>query len=468
MSHNIEVLPPNADVCTNPNVDADRGDAPDDGGMDGRVSRETIGVDNTRVESALVKKPRDYQWSVFKKACEENVLAILPTNSGKTLIATLLIHEYLSLPCYFDKITIFVAPTVILCHQQTQSLVGDLTEGSDANPSLYGKVTHKIPVDKEHAGSMDHSEYRELPSWIDTRKDMIRCLAGGANVMDVKVGVNWDHPGTWKEMFEDLAIRKEKCTEFFRRKCQVPDDSLRFPHRRSVYECNDPADSDLQPSQEEFGPADAKATDAEDEEEEYELNERLCAWPRVFVMTPDKLLMYLEHSMIRMDQISLLVVDECHHINSNDPMRIIMDAFYHCASLLQQRNAQRLACDRAEKGDTKTTTDAGTSRRAKTHEKDLIDITQISRPRILGLSASPINKHIEYTSFTSLQLTSVVCITLTISWASSVPHSECVRRTRKEIRFYDCSKRRCETFCKICVTLTMRLCTRVSVKARLG
>lgn len=39
---------------------------------------------------------RDYQSEIVKQARSENLIACLPTGSGKTLIATLLIKEYLS------------------------------------------------------------------------------------------------------------------------------------------------------------------------------------------------------------------------------------------------------------------------------------------------------------------------------------------------------------------------------------
>ncbi|KAG9447410.1 hypothetical protein H6P81_013538 [Aristolochia fimbriata] len=84
-----------------------------------------------------------------------------------------------------------------------------------------------------------------------------------------------------------------------------------------------------------------KAKKWEDELSEYE----------VFVMTPAILLRNLQHSFFKLEMINLLIFDECHHAKGNAPYACIMKEFYH-------------------KG-------------LHTHGAHL--------PRILGMTASPIN-----------------------------------------------------------------------------
>ncbi|KAL0920159.1 hypothetical protein M5K25_009276 [Dendrobium thyrsiflorum] len=49
----------------------------------------------------------------------------------------------------------------------------------------------------------------------------------------------------------------------------------------------------------------------------------------VFVMTPQILLNNLRHTFVKLEQIKLLVFDECHHARGKDPYACIMMEFYH-------------------------------------------------------------------------------------------------------------------------------------------
>ena len=62
--------------------------------------------------------PRNYQQTLFLKATEENIIAFLPTGTGKTLISTLLIKHYAIQDT--KKNIIFLAPTVPLVNQQAE------------------------------------------------------------------------------------------------------------------------------------------------------------------------------------------------------------------------------------------------------------------------------------------------------------------------------------------------------------
>ncbi|XP_023636190.1 dicer-like protein 4 isoform X3 [Capsella rubella] len=67
--------------------------------------------------------------------------------------------------------------------------------------------------------------------------------------------------------------------------------------------------------------------------------EREISENEVLVMTPQILLHNLQHCFIRMESISLLIFDECHHAQqqSNHPYAEIMKVFYKSESLLQPR-----------------------------------------------------------------------------------------------------------------------------------
>lgn len=50
---------------------------------------------------------------------------------------------------------------------------------------------------------------------------------------------------------------------------------------------------------------------------------------QVLVMTAQILLNILRHSIIKMDTIDLLVLDECHHAVKKHPYSLVMSEFYH-------------------------------------------------------------------------------------------------------------------------------------------
>lgn len=50
---------------------------------------------------------------------------------------------------------------------------------------------------------------------------------------------------------------------------------------------------------------------------------------QVLVMTAQILLNILRHSIIRMEAINLLILDECHHAVKKHPYSLVMSEFYH-------------------------------------------------------------------------------------------------------------------------------------------
>lgn len=63
--------------------------------------------------------PREYQKEIFLKAQERNVIAVLDTGSGKTLISALLIKWIADQKHSQKKVTIFLVPKVPLVEQQS-------------------------------------------------------------------------------------------------------------------------------------------------------------------------------------------------------------------------------------------------------------------------------------------------------------------------------------------------------------
>jgi ERCC4-related helicase len=73
--------------------------------------------------------PRTYQMEIFNKAMSANVIAILDTGAGKTLIAALLIRHIHNLDA-LEKLprrwSVFLVPKVPLVSQQQKYLAGNL------------------------------------------------------------------------------------------------------------------------------------------------------------------------------------------------------------------------------------------------------------------------------------------------------------------------------------------------------
>jgi endoribonuclease Dicer len=62
-----------------------------------KCAEEELSVESilASAESVTIKDPREYQVELFEKAKNENIIAVLDTGSGKTLIAVLLLRHIL-------------------------------------------------------------------------------------------------------------------------------------------------------------------------------------------------------------------------------------------------------------------------------------------------------------------------------------------------------------------------------------
>jgi hypothetical protein len=70
-------------------------------------------------QPGVVLIPREYQKEIFLKAQQKNVIAVLDTGSGKTLISALLIKWIATQEHSQKKVTVFLVPKVPLVEQQS-------------------------------------------------------------------------------------------------------------------------------------------------------------------------------------------------------------------------------------------------------------------------------------------------------------------------------------------------------------
>eukprot|EP01054_Gregarina_sp_Poly1_P006685 Gregarina_sp_Poly_1__6684@NODE_35_length_18769_cov_73_980644_g30_i0_p9_GENE_NODE_35_length_18769_cov_73_980644_g30_i0NODE_35_length_18769_cov_73_980644_g30_i0_p9_ORF_typecomplete_len296_score36_81ResIII/PF04851_15/3e18DEAD/PF00270_29/8_7e13SWI2_SNF2/PF18766_1/2_5SWI2_SNF2/PF18766_1/0_22Flavi_DEAD/PF07652_14/3_7Flavi_DEAD/PF07652_14/1_2AAA_22/PF13401_6/7_2e02AAA_22/PF13401_6/0_38IstB_IS21/PF01695_17/0_32IstB_IS21/PF01695_17/6_5e03_NODE_35_length_18769_cov_73_980644_g30_i01120612093 len=222
--------------------------------------------------------PRDYQKSIFNIAKNENTIVMLPTNAGKTFISTMLIHHLLS--GNWNKIAVFLTPTVVLAEQQQSAISRDIESCFGGlhlrGPRGFDKQTIKLPLAS-------------------------RCYAGDMSCRDQKLGVHWEDLSAWRELFETLETSERDIKKF-------QDDS----HFDSFQ-------------------AAENAACALDHE-----------WPRLFVVTAAKLLVWMQYGLLRITDICLLVIDECHHCAPDSPVGMIMLQFYHRVMRAQPASLPRI------------------------------------------------------------------------------------------------------------------------------
>lgn len=115
------------------------------------------------------KQPKDYQQEIFKRAVDENVIAVLPTGYGKTMIASLLIYYYYTHPNFKQNPIIFLAPTQVLASQQANVIVSDIRQ-------LFRDFSFNLTLLVE---------------------DPLDFFCNADTNEDVNL-YNWNHPETWK------------------------------------------------------------------------------------------------------------------------------------------------------------------------------------------------------------------------------------------------------------------------------
>eukprot|EP01054_Gregarina_sp_Poly1_P006153 Gregarina_sp_Poly_1__6152@NODE_3251_length_1241_cov_53_087734_g411_i1_p1_GENE_NODE_3251_length_1241_cov_53_087734_g411_i1NODE_3251_length_1241_cov_53_087734_g411_i1_p1_ORF_typecomplete_len329_score45_43ResIII/PF04851_15/1_7e18DEAD/PF00270_29/4_3e13Flavi_DEAD/PF07652_14/1_5Flavi_DEAD/PF07652_14/1_2IKBKB_SDD/PF18397_1/0_017AAA_22/PF13401_6/9e02AAA_22/PF13401_6/0_32_NODE_3251_length_1241_cov_53_087734_g411_i11501136 len=220
-----------------------------------------------RIENRVAPslKPRDYQKTIFDIAKDENTIVTLPTNAGKTFISAMVIHHLLS--GNWSKIAVFLTPTVVLAEQQESAISRDIE-------SCYGGLHLRGPKGYEE-------ETVKLPL-------ASRCYTGDMSCRDQRLGVHWEDRSAWKELFEVLEASEKDIRKF-------------------------QEESDFDSAQ----AAENAACALEHE------------WPRLFVVTAAKLLVWMQYGLLKVSDICLLVIDECHHCAPDSPVGMIMLQFYH-------------------------------------------------------------------------------------------------------------------------------------------
>ncbi|CEI41950.1 Dicer-like protein 1 [Fusarium venenatum] len=104
-------------------------------------------------QEETINAPRDYQTELFEKAKEKNLIVVLPTSSGKTFIAVLLLRHYLREEvesCALGnprKVAFFLVEKVALCEQQHRVLDNHLGGHSTA---IFTGDTTALKKDKKY------------------------------------------------------------------------------------------------------------------------------------------------------------------------------------------------------------------------------------------------------------------------------------------------------------------------------
>lgn len=89
---------------------------------------------------------RKYQTDLASKCIDQNLLIVIPTGLGKTVIASLAIAEHLKL--FPDKKCLILAPTRVLVHQHHNFLIDHLNLGEDDIVSITGEDSYRLRGEK--------------------------------------------------------------------------------------------------------------------------------------------------------------------------------------------------------------------------------------------------------------------------------------------------------------------------------
>ncbi|KAG4282243.1 hypothetical protein FPRO04_13319 [Fusarium proliferatum] len=123
----------------------------------------------------IIATPREYQIELFERAKSENTIVVLPTGSGKTLIAALLLRHYLEQELE-DRVTgdskrvaFFVVEKVALCFQQFAVLKCNL--GAYPITKVWGKMSGMMKTTKDW-----NREFSDNMAIVCTAQILLDCL----------------------------------------------------------------------------------------------------------------------------------------------------------------------------------------------------------------------------------------------------------------------------------------------------
>ncbi|KAI0132078.1 hypothetical protein BJ170DRAFT_612321 [Xylariales sp. AK1849] len=125
----------------------------------------------------IISSPREYQVELFERAKEKNIIAVLPTGTGKTLVAALLLRHVIEQELMdrnnkdqdlAPRISFFLVDKVSLVHQQWRVLKANLDHNvAKFHGELVGKmVTHKFW----------DQQFKDNVAIVCTADILLRCL----------------------------------------------------------------------------------------------------------------------------------------------------------------------------------------------------------------------------------------------------------------------------------------------------
>ncbi|KAH6872047.1 P-loop containing nucleoside triphosphate hydrolase protein [Thelonectria olida] len=126
----------------------------------------------------IIVSPREYQVELFERATRKNTIVVLPTGSGKTLIAALLLRHYLERELEdrargkTKRVAFFVVEKVALCFQQFAVLNCNLEKYPITK--LWGKMTGMLKT-KEYWDK----QFNDKMVVVCTAQILLDCLNNG-------------------------------------------------------------------------------------------------------------------------------------------------------------------------------------------------------------------------------------------------------------------------------------------------
>lgn len=148
------------------------------------TSKDSKKLDQSAADSrAIIQSPREYQTELFERAKEKNLIVVLPTGSGKTLISVMLLQHHVDQEVESraignpKKIAFFLVEKVALCEQQYGVLNNNLRGHSIA---MFTGDTRGLTKDKNYWDT----QFDENMIVICTAHILLDCLNNAFITMD--------------------------------------------------------------------------------------------------------------------------------------------------------------------------------------------------------------------------------------------------------------------------------------------
>ncbi|KAI8811805.1 hypothetical protein BJ742DRAFT_102395 [Cladochytrium replicatum] len=255
-------------------------------------SNGPIGTTQKTADEKLMQRPRPYQIELFEEAMKRNIIAYLDTGSGKTLVSVLLIQQYA------EPLLEVSRPEIIRLVNEARKK-SRISKSSDTS-NLPQKFDHDEMDDIAEATNMDYAEGTD-----DINE-------GGTEINSNRLSQQL----MWRqEQIDTLMLPKQPRKVVF----LVPTVPLVAQQAEKIR-----SNTDL--SIGEYSRDDSASVTYWDAIGWYhEMSMR-----QVLVFTPQIFLNVLRHGFMSLSRdVSLIVVDECHHTAKNHAYNVIFREFYH-------------------------------------------------------------------------------------------------------------------------------------------